>query len=113
MLPGWEVTAATPQSSFRDGGEIVGFDRGRIRLHVKTSCFALEGRRTGLDYVADAPAPPGTVFQIRQKFPLDLEVNLPLFPAPKDRAKHAAVFGWRASAARTWPPCAGPPRFHV
>jgi hypothetical protein len=82
-IPGWEVRPMTPVSSFKEGVEIVGFEGGRIRLRVKTNCFALDGRRTDVEVPADAPQPEGTSFDIRQSFPLDLVVDLPLFAAPK------------------------------
>ncbi len=82
-IPGWEIRPMTPVSSFKEGVEIVGFEDGRIRLRVKTNCFALYGRRTDVNVPADAPQPEGTYFEIRQSFLLDLEVDLPLFAAPK------------------------------
>jgi hypothetical protein len=83
-VPGWEVRPLTPTSSFKEGVEIVGFADGRIRMRVKTNCFALYGRRADVEVPADAPLRDGTYFEIRQPFPLDLKVDLPLFAGPKE-----------------------------
>jgi hypothetical protein len=83
VIPGWEVLPLTPVSSFKKGVEIVSFQEGGIRLQVQTTCFALYGRRPDVKVPADAPLPEGAYFQIRQSFPLNLEIDLPLFAGPK------------------------------
>ncbi|NQT38633.1 MAG: hypothetical protein HQ581_14145 [Planctomycetes bacterium] len=76
-VPGWEIRPQTPVSSFKDGVEIVGYAEGRIQLRVKTKFFALYGRNPNVLVPADAPMPPGTYFQIRKGFPLDLTIDAP------------------------------------
>ena len=70
--PGWEVKPQTPVSSFKKGVEILEYRDGKITLRVRTEFFALYGRNPNVLVPADAPSPPGTYFQIRRKFPLDL-----------------------------------------
>ncbi|NQU24354.1 MAG: hypothetical protein HQ567_23980 [Candidatus Nealsonbacteria bacterium] len=76
-VPGWEIRPRTPVSSFQEGVEIVGCGNGRIQLRVKTKFFALSGRNPNVLVPADAPMPPGTFFQIRKPFPLDLTIDAP------------------------------------
>jgi hypothetical protein len=77
-LPGWEVRPQTPTSSFKEGVEILAYGDGRIKLQVKTSFFALYGRDPSILVPADAPSPPGSYFQIRRPFPLDLTIDAPV-----------------------------------
>lgn len=80
-LPGWEVAALTPRSSFREGVEILSYGNGRIRLRIRTSFFALHGRDPSVLVPADAPAPPASFFRIRRTIPLDLTIDAPVtFP---------------------------------
>jgi hypothetical protein len=76
-LPGWEVRPQTPTSSVKKGVEILGYRDGKIKLRVRTKFFALYGRDPSVVVPADAPAPPGTYFQIRKEFPLDLTLEAP------------------------------------
>jgi len=70
-LPGWETRPLTPASSFDQGVELVDFAAGRATFRVQTEFFALSGRDPTVLVPADAPAPPGSFFQLRRKFPLD------------------------------------------
>jgi hypothetical protein len=76
-LPGWEVRPQTPTSSFKKGVEILAYGDGRIKLRVRTKFFALYGRDPSVLVPADAPMPPGSYFQIRRDFPLDLTIEAP------------------------------------
>ena len=79
-IPGWEIQPLTPISSLRkaEGAvEILAGGDGRISLRVKTHFFALSGRDPGVLVPADAPSPPGSYFQIRERFELDLTLEAP------------------------------------
>jgi len=76
-LPGWEVRPRTPTSSVQKGVEILAYGEGKIKLRVRTKFFALYGRDPSVLVPADAPAPPGSYFQIRKEFPLDLTLEAP------------------------------------
>jgi len=76
-LPGWEVRPQTPTSSVKQGVEILAYGDGKIKLRVRTKFFALYGRDPSVLVPADAPAPPGSYFQIRKEFPLDLTLEAP------------------------------------
>lgn len=77
-IPGWEVRPRTPVSSFKKGVVIESIKDGVLTLRVKTEFFALSGRDPNVLVPADAPSPPGSYFQIRQKFPLDLTLKAKL-----------------------------------
>lgn len=80
-LPGWEVRPQTPTSSFEEGFEILSYGDGKIKIRIRTDFFALYGRDPSILVPADAPSPPGSYFQIRKKFPLDLTLEAPFtFP---------------------------------
>ena len=74
-LPGWEVRPQIASSSIREGIEILAYSEGKIKLRVRTEFFALYGRDPSIVVAADAPAPDGSYFQIRKKFPLDLTIE--------------------------------------
>lgn len=79
-IPGWEIKPLTPISSLRksEGAvEILAGGDGRISLRVKTHFFALSGRDPGVRVPADAPSPPGSYFQIRERFDLNLTLEIP------------------------------------
>ena len=76
-LPGWEVRPQTPTSSLEKGVQILAYRDGKIKLLVRTKFFALYGRDPAVVVPADAPAPPGSYFQIRREFPLDLTLEAP------------------------------------
>ena len=79
-VEGWEIKPRTPVSSLRKASGAVEFleaGDGRISIRVKTHFFALYGRALGILVPADAPMPPGTYFQIRQNFDLDLSMEVP------------------------------------
>lgn len=77
-LPGWEVRPQTPTSSFDKGVTFLAFGNGKIKLRIETRFFALYGRDPAVLVPADAPSPPGSYFQIRQNFPLDLTLEAPV-----------------------------------
>ncbi len=77
-LPGWNVRPQTPVSSFKDGVEILAYGDGKITFRVRTKFFALYGRDPSVLVPADAASPPGSYFQIRKAFPLDLTLEAPL-----------------------------------
>jgi len=77
-IPGWEVRPRTPVSSFSKGVKLLDFGNGKAKFSVKTSFFALYGRNPNVLVPADAAAPPGSYFQIRQAFPLDLTIEAPV-----------------------------------
>jgi hypothetical protein len=77
-LPGWEVRPQTPTSSVEKGVEVLQYGDGKIKLRVRTKFFALYGRDPSILVPADAPSPPGSYFQIRKEFPLDLTLEAPL-----------------------------------
>ena len=80
-LPGWETRPLTPSSSFDKGVELVSLADGRATFRVRTEFFALHGRDPTAIVPADAPSPPGSFFQLRQRFPLDLTLSAPVaFP---------------------------------
>lgn len=80
-LPGWETRPLTPTSSFDKGVELVSLADGRASFRVQTEFFAISGRDPAVLVPADAPAPPGSFFQLRRRFPLDLTVSAPVaFP---------------------------------
>jgi len=76
-LPGWNVRPQTPTSSIRKGVEVLAYGDGKIKLRVRTKFFALYGRDPSVLVPADAPSPPGSYFQIRKEFPLDLTLEAP------------------------------------
>jgi hypothetical protein len=76
-LPGWDVRPRTPTSSIREGVEVLSYGDGKIKVRVRTGFFALYGRDPSVLVPADAPSPPGSYFQIRRKFPLDLTLEAP------------------------------------
>jgi hypothetical protein len=77
-LPGWEVRPRTPTSSIRKGVEVLAYGDGKIKVRVQTGLFALYGRDPSILVPADAPSPPGSYFQIRRRFPLDLTLEAPV-----------------------------------
>jgi len=77
-LPGWEVRPRTPTSSIRDGVEVLAYGDNKIKVRVRTGFFALYGRDPSILVPADAPAPPGSYFMIRRRFPLDLTLEAPV-----------------------------------
>ncbi|MDA1201787.1 MAG: GntR family transcriptional regulator [Planctomycetota bacterium] len=77
-LPGWETRPLTPVSSFDQGVELVDLAAGRATFRVKTEFFAISGRDPTVLVPADAPAPPGSFFQLRRSFPLDLTISAPV-----------------------------------
>ncbi len=76
-LPGWDIRPRTPTSSIREGVEVLAYGDGKIKLRVQTKFFALYGRDPSVLVPADAPSPPGSYFQIRRSFPLDLTIEAP------------------------------------
>jgi hypothetical protein len=62
--------------------ELVDLAAGRATFRVKTEFFAISGRDPTVMVPADAPALPGSFFQLRCKFPLDLTISAPA-PFPK------------------------------
>lgn len=79
--PGWETRPLTPTSSFDTGVELVSLADGRATFRVQTEFFALSGRDPAVLVPADAPAPPGSFFQLRRRLPLDLTISAPVaFP---------------------------------
>jgi hypothetical protein len=76
-LPGWEVRPRTPTSSIRKGVQILAYGDGKIKIRVRTGFFALYGRDPSVLVPADASSPPGSYFQIRKQFPLDLTLEAP------------------------------------
>jgi sialidase-1 len=80
-LPGWETRPLTPTSSFDKGVELVSLADGWATFRVQAEFFALSGRDPAVLVPADAPAPPGSFFQLRRRFPLDLTISAPVaFP---------------------------------
>lgn len=80
-LAGWETRLLTPASSFDQGVELVSLAAGRATFQVKTEFFAISGRDPAVLVPADAPAPPGSFFQLRRRFPLALTISAPVaFP---------------------------------
>ncbi len=77
-VPGWEIRPRTPVSSFSKGVKLVSLADGKAKFQVKTSFFALYGRNPNVLVPADAPSPPGSYFQIRKNFPLDLTLEAPV-----------------------------------
>jgi hypothetical protein len=77
-LPGWDVRPQTPTSSIGKGVEVLTYGDGKIKIRVRTSFFALYGRDPSVLVPADAPSPPGSYFQIRRQFPLDLTIEAPV-----------------------------------
>ena len=77
-LPGWETRPLTPVSSFDRGVELVDLTAGRATFRVNTEFFAISGRDPTVLVPADAPAPPGSFFQLRRNFPLDLTISAPV-----------------------------------
>jgi len=76
-LPGWDVRPRTPTSSINKGVEVLAYGNGKIKIRVRTDFFALYGRDPSVLVPADAPSPPGSYFQIRKTFPLDLTLEAP------------------------------------
>jgi predicted secreted protein len=77
-IPGWRIRPQTPKSSFSEGVEFLAYEKGKIKLRVRTKFFALYGRDTRVHLPADAPSPKGTYFQIRKPFALDLTIEAPM-----------------------------------
>ena len=50
----------------QEGVEILAFSGGRMKLRIKSSFFAIYGRKTSVSVPADAASPPGTYFQVIQ-----------------------------------------------
>lgn len=76
-LAGWETRPLTPSSSFDKGVELVDFTAGRATFRVRTEFFAISGRDPTVLVPADAPSPPGSFFQLRRPFPLELTLSAP------------------------------------
>ena len=57
--------------------EVLHYGDGKIKLRMRTKFFALYGRDPSVLVPADAPSPPGSYFQIRKEFPLDLTLEAP------------------------------------
>ena len=79
-VDGWEIKPRTPVSSLRKASGAVEFVEakdGKVTIRVKTSFFALYGRKLGVLVPADAGLPEGTYFQIRKPFKLDLTIEAP------------------------------------
>ena len=79
-VEGWEIKPRTPVSSLRRASGAVEFisgGDGKVAIRVKTNFFALYGRKMGVLVPADAGLPPGTYFQIRKPFNLDLTIEAP------------------------------------
>lgn len=79
-IPGWKIKPRTPVSSLRkaDGAvEILAAGDGKIAFRVKTHFFALSGNDPSVLVPADAGSPPGSYFQIRQRFEFDLTLESP------------------------------------
>ncbi len=80
-VPGWDIKPQTPVSSFDQGIEILSYGEGKIKVRVLTNFFAIYGRDPSVQVPADAPSPPGSYFQLRKDFPLDLTIEAPVeFP---------------------------------
>jgi len=78
-VKGWKIRPQTPRSSFSEGVEFLSYSKGKIKFRVKTSFFALYGRKeTRGPMIADAPSPKGTYFQIRKPFALDMTIEAPM-----------------------------------
>ncbi|MCA9174423.1 MAG: hypothetical protein KDB14_08055 [Planctomycetales bacterium] len=75
---GWEIMPRTPTSSITKGVKLVEFGEGRMKVDIQTGAFALTGRDTGILVPADAPAPPGSYFQIRKPFPIHVTISAPV-----------------------------------
>lgn len=79
-LPGWKVRAQTPTSSIRKNAGAVEFLKtgdGRISFRVRTRFFAIYGTDPSVLVPADASAPKGSYFQVREPFDLDLTIEAP------------------------------------
>ena len=84
-MRGWTVLARTPTSSLpcaAEGVKVWLLRDGRLRVELNTGAFALSGAvrpallaAAGVHYVADASAPQGTWFQVRQPIQLVLDVT--------------------------------------
>ena len=82
---GWTVLARTPTSSLpaaAEGVKVWLLRDGRLRVELSTGAFALAGAvrpallaAAGVHHVADASAPMGTWFQVRQPIQLVLDVT--------------------------------------
>lgn len=77
-VPGWEIMAETPVSSFREGMEITGYGAGRIQLRIRTTFFAHDGRDPNVELMMGAPARKGSSFQHRRNFPVELSLDAPI-----------------------------------
>ena len=73
---GWEVFPRTSRSTFRQGVEILDLQDGRLTLRIKTNCFAIYGQETIFDEVTGVSR--GDYFQIRNRLPLDLTMEVPI-----------------------------------
>ena len=73
--PGWETRLQTPRSSFREGVTLESWQDGVLRLRVRTTFFAVYGRRTDLEVPADAAMPPGSFFQMRRPIRADMLIK--------------------------------------
>lgn len=80
-IAGWDIKPQTPTSSFEQGVEVLAYGEGKIKLRIHTNFFAVYGRDPSVLVPADAPSPPGSYFQLRREFPLDLTFEAPVeFP---------------------------------
>jgi hypothetical protein len=57
--------------------EILKIGDGRITFRVKTHFFAIYGSDPSVLVPADAAAPEGSYFQVRERFNLDLTLDAP------------------------------------
>jgi uncharacterized radical SAM superfamily protein len=76
---GWDIYPQTPISSINsDKLDILSFENGKIKIHVKADFFAIHGYLKNFPYFQDAPMPKGTYFQIKKDLKGDIFIYLPI-----------------------------------
>ncbi|MCG8585681.1 MAG: hypothetical protein MI757_13320 [Pirellulales bacterium] len=75
---GWMVHPKIPRLSDVKGIIIDKYENGRIVMKLKTKAKAIYGLNPRAPQIADAPATPGSTFEIRRELPIELRLEVPL-----------------------------------
>lgn len=74
----WDIHPLTPISSINsDKINILSFENGKIKIHVKADFFAIYGKLKDI-HIACGPMPKGTYFCIKNHLKSDIFIQLPI-----------------------------------
>lgn len=76
----WTIYPQTPMSAFSDGITLEDYDPNTqiLKIHIQTKFFAIYGNDNSIQLMADAPAPEGSYFQLRQNAQGDIKLHAKL-----------------------------------